>query len=40
MNSFAKAGYFAVIFDKAQSYQDIISGTGNINKIAGVNELF
>lgn len=40
MNPLARAGYFAVLFDKAPTYQEIISGTQDINKITGVNELF
>ncbi len=40
INPLARAGYFAVIFDKAPTYQEIISGTQDINKITGVNELF
>ncbi len=40
MNPVAKAGYFGLIFDKAPTYREIISGTEDITKISGVNELF
>lgn len=40
MNPVAQANYFAVIFDKAPTYQELISGTEDLTKITGVNELF
>jgi site-specific DNA recombinase len=40
MNPMARAGYFGVVFDKAPTYQEIVSGTKDVNKITGVNELF
>ena len=39
-NPVATAGYLGVVFDKAPTYQDLISGTGDISKITGVNEVF
>ena len=35
-----RANFFGVLFDKAPTYQEIISGTQDINKISGINELF
>jgi hypothetical protein len=39
-NPVLKAKYFGVIFDKVPTYEEIKSGTANIEKIPGVNELF
>ncbi len=39
-NPVAQAGYFSVIFDKPPTYDELISGTQDITKITGVNELF
>ena len=40
MNPVARANYFSVIFDKNPTYEEIVSGTKDITKITGVNELF
>lgn len=40
MNPVAKAGFLGVVFNKAPNFQEIISGTADINKITGVNEIF
>jgi hypothetical protein len=40
VNTVTRANYFGVLFDKTPNYQDIISGTKDITKITGVNELF
>ena len=39
-NPVLKARYFGLIFDVAPSYADIVSGTPDISKIKGVNEIF
>ena len=39
-NPVLKAKYFGVIFDKAPTYSDIVSGTPDISKITGVNAVF
>jgi hypothetical protein len=39
-NPVLQAKYFGVIFDKAPTYKDIVSGTPDISKITGVNEVF
>lgn len=36
----AKANFFGVLFDKAPTYQEILSGTQNLAEITGLNELF
>ena len=40
MNPMARAGYLGVKFDKAPTYNEILSGTGDLSKITGVNEIF
>ncbi len=40
INPVAKASYLSVIFDKSPTYQDILSGTEDLTKITGVNEVF
>jgi len=39
-NPVLKAKYFGLIFNEAPTYADIVSGTPDIAKIKGVNELF
>lgn len=36
----AKANFFGVLFDKAPTYQEILSGTQNLAELTGMNELF
>lgn len=35
-----RANYFGVLFDTLPTYQEIISGTQNLDKITGINEVF
>jgi hypothetical protein len=39
-NPTLQARFFGVIFNEAPTYQDIVSGTPEITKITGVNEVF
>ncbi len=39
-NPVLQAKYFGVIFNEAPTYEDIVSGTPDISKITGVNEVF
>lgn len=36
----AKANFFAVLFDKLPTYQDLLSGTPELEPVIGVNQLF
>jgi len=39
-NPVLQARYFGIIFNEAPSYADIVSGTPDISKIKGINEIF
>ena len=39
-NPVLQAKYFGVMFNKAPTYMDIVSGTPDISKITGVNSIF
>ena len=40
IDTVSRANYFGVLFDKLPTYQEIISGTQDLSKITGVNEVF
>ncbi len=40
INPLAKAAYFGVIWDKAPTYQEILSGTQDLSLCEGLNEVF
>ena len=35
-----RANFFGVLFNKAPTYQEIVSGTQNPSQLTGINELF
>ena len=40
IDGITRANYFAVLFDKLPTYQEIILGTQDLSKITGLNEVF
>ncbi len=40
INPVAKAGFFSVLFDKAPTYQEILSGTANLAPFIDLNRVF